>query len=216
MEAVIFDLDGTLIDSAPDIHAAVNTVLARENRAALSLAQVISFIGNGLPHLVRLVMAETALPEARHAELSQAVLAAYEAQGHALSTLYPGVTEALHRLTERGHWLAICTNKPEAPARVVLQHFGLTRLFQAVIGGDSLPQRKPDPAPLQHLIAQAGRPAFYVGDSEVDAETALRADVPFLLYPHGYRKTPLSELQHLARFDHHEDLPDLIARYSGG
>lgn len=128
-----------------------------------------------------------------------------------LTTLYPGVSTALRDLSAAGHRLAICTNKPLAPTRAVLRHFGLLAHFPVVIGGDSLPQRKPDPAPLRAAFDALGPgKALFIGDSEVDAETAQAAEVPLGLYSRGYRKAPLRSLGARLIFDDHAALPGLI------
>lgn len=214
MAAIVFDLDGTLVDSAPDIHAAVNRMLAGENRGPLDLATVTSFVGNGLPHLVARVIAHTGLDMADHPRLTRATLTAYEAAASVHTRLYPGVARALQTLAEAGHRLGICTNKPEAPARQVLHDFGLAGLFDVVVGGDSLTARKPDPAPLWHVFDALGDAdaRLFVGDSEVDAETARAAAVPFLLFTEGYRKAPVDSLPHTARYDDATQLPALVAR----
>ncbi|GAB5438849.1 phosphoglycolate phosphatase [Falsiruegeria mediterranea] len=207
--SIVFDLDGTLVDSAPDIAAAVNAMLADEGYESLDLATVISFVGNGLPHLVKLVIEHVGLDMARHAELSAATLAHYNRASTALTVVYPGITEVLETLQTRGLKMGLCTNKPEAPARHVLDALDMARFFDVVIGGDSLPQRKPDPAPLHAVFDALGaKQQIYVGDSEVDAETAHRAGVPFLLFTKGYRKTPVADLPHHATFD---DSAGLIA-----
>lgn len=214
MAAVIFDLDGTLVDSAPDIHAAVARLLADVGEAELSSAAVKSFIGNGVPTLICRVLAscghrpDTALL----ADWEARFLAHYEADSATLTQLYPGVTDALSALVKDGHQLALCTNKPEIPARKILHAFGLAKLFPRVIAGDSLPHRKPDPAPLLAAAAGLDGPVLFVGDSEVDAETALAAQVPFLLFTEGYRKSPVSALPHAARFSRHADLAAQVAR----
>jgi phosphoglycolate phosphatase len=214
MAAVIFDLDGTLVDSAPDIHAAVNRLLADLGEGALSAQTVKGFIGNGVPTLVARVLAACGHgPDpARQAEWQAGFLRHYEADSTTLTQLYPGVTEALSALLDQGHQLALCTNKPEGPARHILRAFGLAGFFPVVIGGDSLPQRKPDPAPLLAAADGLAGPVLFVGDSEVDAETALAAQVPFLLFTEGYRKAPVHALPHAARFDRFSDLPAQVAR----
>ncbi len=213
MACVIFDLDGTLIHSAPDIHAAVNRMLADEGADALTLAQVQSFIGNGVPTLIARVMAARGEPDnpARHAALEARFMAHYSAAPDVLTRLYPGVPDALHALVAAGYTLGLCTNKPEAPARTLLQSFGLSSFFGVVVGGDSLPQRKPHPEPLLACMQALGGPAVYVGDSEVDAETALAANVPMLLFTEGYRKSPISSLPHAASFSQFAALPRLVA-----
>ncbi len=210
---LIFDLDGTLVDSAPDIHAAANRMLADEGLEPLDLATVTGFIGNGLPRLVARVMAARGIDPARHGALTQVVLGYYNAAASVLTRPYPGVPQALDALRAAGHVLAVCTNKPEAPARSLLADLGLAPHFAVVIGGDSLPVTKPDPAPaLACITALGGGAAAYVGDSEVDAATAAAAGLPFFLFTEGYRKTPVAELPHRAAFADFATLPDLIAK----
>ncbi len=209
---VIFDLDGTLIDSAPDIHAAANAILAERGLAPLSLVQVRSFVGKGVPHLVQcLLEASHKDPHGpMHGEMMRAFAARYEKAVH-LTTLYPGVREALSALAAKGHPLGICTNKPIAPTRAVLAHFGLLDSFGAILGGDSLPMRKPDPAPLIKCLWDLGDGgAVYVGDSEVDAETARAARLPFALFTEGYRRTPVKDLPHDAAFSDFAALVEVV------
>ena len=211
MTAIVFDLDGTLIDSAPDLGAAVNRMLATEGLSALDQPTIISFIGNGLPRLVELAMAATGLAPDRHAELTQIVLDDYTANSGVLTVLYPGVMDVLEDLQKAGHVLGLCTNKPVAPTHDILEQYGLSPLFSAVIGGDSLPQRKPHPAPLAATFDALGQTGLYVGDSDVDAETAQRAGMPFALFTEGYRKVPVSELPHDWAFDSFTKLPAIVA-----
>ena len=125
--------------------------------------------------------------------------------------------EALDALRAAGHLLGICTNKPVVPARNVLDHLGMTDRFGVVLGGDSLAVKKPDPAPLHAALEALGDgPALYVGDSEVDAETAAAAGLPFLLFTEGYRKRPAEELPQAGRFRAFADLPGLVAAVTGG
>lgn len=211
---VVFDLDGTLIDSAPDIHACVNAVL-RENRIApLTLDQVRSFIGGGVDLLWQKIMSARQIEIGAKRELLAAFMTRYQ-NASALTLLYPNVEETLGALADRGHPLGICTNKPIKPTEAVLNHFGISHLFGIIIGGDSLPQKKPDPTPLrvalQNLGANPENPqAIYVGDSEFDANCAAAVPVPFLIYSQGYRHTPIADLPHHAAFDDFAELPQLV------
>jgi phosphoglycolate phosphatase len=215
--ALVFDLDGTLIDSAPDIHATANRVLAARGLPTFDFTTVRGFIGNGVPVLVQRLLAAQGLPDdgPLHADLVREFVQFYE-EALDLTRLYPGVAEMLDSLSEAGHPLAICTNKPTGPARAALRHFGLAGHFPVVIGGDSLPCRKPDPAPLHAAITGlATTRALFVGDSEVDADTAAAAGVPLALFTGGYRKAPPEALAARLIFDHHAALPRLVAHLAG-
>lgn len=212
--AIVLDLDGTLIDSAPDIHAAAARMLGEFGHAPLPLAQVQGFIGNGAPKLVARVMATVGADAGDHATWFARFLHHYEADPATLTRPYPGVPEALEALSAAGHAMGLCTNKPEAPARAILAQLGIDRHFAAVVGGDTLGVTKPDPRPLAHLLAALPQgPRLYVGDSEVDAETARAAGVPFALFTEGYRKSPVSALPHDMAFSHFGDLPALVGRF---
>ena len=212
MARIAFDLDGTLIDSAPDIRAAMNSVLESRGVTPLSLEETRSFIGSGAPVFVERMGAARGIDAAALPEFLNGFLAGYESAVD-LTELYDGVRAALTRLREAGHRLAICTNKPIAPARAILAHLDLAQYFDCVIGGDSLPVRKPDPAPLWAALEGLGEgPALYVGDSDIDAATALAAGVPFLLYMQGYLHVPAESLTYVARFSQFEDLPRLVGQ----
>lgn len=210
MARIVFDLDGTLIDSAPDIRAIANSVLSENGLDPISLAETVSFIGNGASVFVAKMRAARSVPDSEHNRMLTRFEHLYE-NILELTAPYPSVREALAHLTVAGHRLGLCTNKPMAATRAVLSYLSLTDPLDVIYGGDSLPQRKPDPAPLLAAFDELGDgPCIYVGDSEVDAETADRAGVPFLLFTEGYRRTPAEELPHLATFSHFKDLPKLV------
>lgn len=214
LPALIFDLDGTLIHSAPDIHAAANAVAAPRGIAPYTLPEITGFIGSGVAVLIARMLRARGLPDAGalHTEMAAEFAGLYEG-AVGLTRPYPGVMAALAVLGAAGHPMALCTNKPVAPARAVLHHLGMAGHFPVLVGGDSLPVKKPDPAPLHTAVAALGGPrAIYVGDSEVDAETADRAGLPFLLFTEGYRSTPVADLPHAAAFSDWAHFPDLVAR----
>lgn len=212
MARIVFDLDGTLIDSAPDIHGIANVLLAEEGLAPISLDQTRDFIGNGAGVFVQRMRAARDVPDSEQTRLLDSFVARYDT-AVTLTRPYDGVVEALQTLRAAGHNLGICTNKPIRPCRAVLSHLDLDQYFETFWGGDSLPVHKPDPAPLDAAFAALPPgPELYVGDSDVDAQTALNAAVPFLLYTEGYRKHPVEEMPHSAAFSHFGDLPGLVAR----
>ena len=211
---IVFDLDGTLIDSAPDIQAAVNDVLATQGVEPLSLTQIRSFIGGGVELLWQRVLRATELDPALYDELLALFMKGYET-ATGLTRIYPGVPEALQLLGGRGHPLGVCTNKPLVPAQAVLSDMDLAAHFNQVIGGDSLPWKKPHTAPLDAAFAGLGcapgaARGVYVGDSEFDASCAAALQVPFLLVTQGYCLKPIAELPHHASFDDWSQLPGLI------
>ncbi|MBK8158860.1 MAG: HAD hydrolase-like protein [Rhodospirillaceae bacterium] len=144
---LVFDLDGTLIDSAPDIADAVNTLLQELGKAPLALEAVKSMIGDGAPVLLARALKAAGSPQTA-GQLMPRFKIHYEAASTNRTALYPKVREILEEFRREGRHLALCTNKPSATTRVVLDHFGLSALFQSIIGGDSLKERKPAREPL--------------------------------------------------------------------
>lgn len=210
--AVVFDLDGTLVDSAPDMHAAMARVLAARGHPALDLDRVRGFIGNGVPMLVRRTMAAVAADEAQFDGFRRDYLAAYDAGICDLTAEYEGVTAALDSLAARGHALGVCTNKPQGLTEGLLAALGMAGRFGAVLGGDTAFGHKPDPAGLIEVVARlGGGPAVMVGDSPADAGAARGAGVAFLLYTGGYRDQSVEQIAPDAAFDHWSDLPGLVA-----
>ncbi len=216
LRAVVFDLDGTLIDSAPALNHAVNGMLADLGRAPLDLARTTSFIGNGVGKLIERALAATG--GGAPAEARALFDARYAATPAALTTLYPGVPEALGALRAQGLRLGLCTNKPQGPADKVLAETGLAPFFEAAVGARDGVALKPDPEPLRLCLSALGAEAgtaLYVGDSETDAATAQAAGVRFALFTLGYRKAPAEALPALWRFDAFAALPGFVATLSG-
>ena len=209
---VVFDLDGTLIDSLPDIHAAVGRMLVAEGRAPLSLGEVGTFVGDGVAMLIERVGDATGVTQAeRKTQMLARFRSEYEQRPTELTTVFAGVHDALAELRGRGHALGVCTNKPQSIAQTILDNLGLGGLFSLVIGGDSLPVRKPDPKPLLAAFQGLGTDTgLFVGDSEVDAETALAAGAIFLLFTEGYRKSGVADIAHRASFEVFSRLPALV------
>ena len=197
--ALVFDLDGTLVDSAPDLHRSLNAVLAEQGRTPVSLADIRSMVGDGAAKLVERGFADTGAPvePAAMPGLVQRFLVHYSAGRHALTPAFPGVVETLRLLRELGYRLGVCTNKPYAPTMEILETLGLTGLFAAVTGGDSLPVRKPDPGHLLgtlDLLGATADRAVMIGDSANDVAVARAAGVPAIVVRYGYTRTPVEEL----------------------
>jgi phosphoglycolate phosphatase len=215
---LVFDLDGTLIDSAPDIADAVNVLLGELGKPALPLGEIKTMIGDGAPVLLARALKASALPH-EAAELMPRFKIVYEAASTNRTTLYPKVRELLENFRREGRHLSLCTNKPSAATRLVLDHFGLSPLFHAVVGGDSMKERKPAKEPLLAAIAQSGGDAaraadiaVMIGDSHTDLATAKAGGVPGVIIPSGYgRPADRAEqgaYHEIARFG---DLPGVLA-----
>lgn len=212
---IVFDLDGTLIDSAPDIQSVASVVLGRLDKDDLTLAETRSFIGEGAAVFVSRMMTARGIDETpqSHAALLEDFLALYEFTVDK-AVFYPGAYITLLALKDLGYALGLCTNKPELPARAVIRHMDMESVFDAVMAGGMIDSHKPEPDMLlQTIEALGGGATIYVGDSEIDAETARRAGVPFALFSEGYRKTPVSEMHHDWTFDNFDGLRDIIAEF---
>ena len=210
--AVLFDLDGTLVDSAADIAEAVNRTLEELGHAREDEATVRAWIGLGTR-----VLLDSAL---RHAgsraavdEVMPRLMVHYEDCLLLHARLYPGTVEALEALAADGVALSMATNKPERMARVLLEAMGIGPYFAHVVGGDTLPERKPHALPLLHLAALHGvapRDALMVGDSEADAGAARAAGMDLVLLRHGYpRDFDLERAGAVAVLDDLAPLPGL-------
>lgn len=184
-----FDLDGTLLDTIGDIAVALNHALGSIGRRPLPVAQVQPMVGRGLRILIARALEATG--GGGSAELVERlfILAVdhYADNAAVFSKPYPGVIEALTALSARGYRLAVCTNKVERIARLVLEELGMTHFFAAIVGGDTTPRSKPDPAPLHAMITQAGGGrTLFVGDSDNDILAAKAAGVANVAVSFGY------------------------------
>jgi len=192
--AVLFDLDGTLIDSAVGIAEAVNRTLLDLGHAAQNEATVRGWIGDGARLLLRRALdhAGSTLPDGEGFEAAYALLMRH--YGDSLprqAVAYPGVDEALRALGDRGVRVALCTNKPARFIDPLLQALDWQQRFEAIVGGDTLPERKPDARPLLHIAEGFGLApgdCLMVGDSRTDADAARAARMPLALVDYGYRR----------------------------
>lgn len=209
---LILDLDGTLIDSVPDLMAALNRLMAARGLAPFDRATTASFVGDGAGVLVKRAFA------ARGGEADDAALASfledYTANAAIDTVAFPGAVETLKRVTEDGWKVAVCTNKPQAATWAVLDALDLSRWFAAVGGGDSFPVRKPDPAHLLGTLAAAGgvaEAAVMVGDHHNDVRAATGAGVPCIFAAWGYGPLSMAEGS-AATAQRFTDVPDIAQR----
>ncbi len=192
VKMVMIDLDGTLIDTVPDLAAAANRMLADLGRVTWDEKHYRAWIGNGVPRFVKRALTGEMQAEPE-AELNERALALFRRHyGEAVSDLskpYPGVIEGLERLAAQGYSLACITNKAEAFTLPLLRNLDLHRYFKLVLSGDSLPKQKPDPLPLQHACRHFGIDTAHgvlVGDSSNDVHAARAAGMPVICVTYGY------------------------------
>jgi phosphoglycolate phosphatase len=217
MRTVIFDLDGTLADTAADLLAAANAVFEaaghgrplgpgdratamRGGRAMLRLGSDRLGLGWGED--------EVAAGYGR-------LLDAYDAAIAVHTRLFPGAAEAVEALRARGVAVGICTNKPAFLAERLMTELGVRPLFQSLVGGDTLPVRKPDPAPVRRALREAGGPGargLMVGDTETDRDAARNAGIPVALVTFGAEPDAVASYAPEALFDHFDELPGIVAR----
>jgi phosphoglycolate phosphatase len=197
--AIVWDLDGTLVDSAPDLASALNTVLDKRGFFTLSINEVRAMIGNGVPKLVeRGFNAVGVRPDpAQLDELVAMFAKEYKACATDNTRPYPGVVEALQAIHAMNIPMGVCTNKPEAFTRQILEGLGLATYFNSVVGGDTTSTRKPDPQPvlacLRGLVSEPAS-SLMIGDSVHDVHAAHAAGVTIGVVPWGYRSAPVEEL----------------------
>ena len=210
---IVFDLDGTLVDTAPDLTHALNYALARAGQAPVSAETVRSLVGMGARVMIEEGLRRAGVTGDLESMLGD-FLVHYEANIAVESRPFPGAVEALDRLRGEGARLAVCTNKRESLSRRLLQELELEGYFSAIAGRDTFPVAKPDPGHLTGAIRMAGGEpsrAVMVGDSDVDVMTAKAASVPVVLVSFGYAGAPLSGAPPEAVIDHFDKLHGSLA-----
>jgi len=217
---IAFDLDGTLIETAGDLHRALNVVLAGEGLPPATLEDTRTFVGQGARALlIRALAVHGIHPEdARLDQLTDAYIAEYAADIAALSHPFPGLLAALDTLQHWGAALCVCTNKRTDLSVKLLSQLGMQHRFAAIVGADSVKNRKPHPDHYIHAIRAAhGDPArsIMVGDSINDVLSAKAAGAPVAVYAYGYTDTAPDLLGADAVFTQFTDLPDLLVRLLG-
>lgn len=200
LKAVVFDLDGTLIDSVPDLTTATNALLADFDRPPVTEMDVAKMVGDGAPWLVRRAFQATGAAAAEEdiSALTRQFLTHYEGHEAEQTRVYPGVFEVLDHLKAMGLRLAICSNKPQKPTEGALDGLGLSPYFEVVLGGDQLDGiRKPDGLPLEIVLKRLGinpDQALMVGDNANDVGTARNAGVPVIVVDYGYTRLSPAEM----------------------
>lgn len=216
MTLLIFDLDGTLIDSRLDLAAAVNAMLRHLGMAELPVEQVSSYVGNGAPVLVRRALGERAT-EAAVQEGLAFFLDYYRRHALDRTVLYPGVREAVDRLAAAGKRMAVLTNKPEKISREIVEALGVGGRFFRVYGGNSFDFKKPNPIGVERLREESGaarKETLMVGDSSVDVATARNAGISCCGVTYGFQPETLADPAPDLLVDRMQDLADWVLRPS--
>ncbi len=214
---VVFDLDGTLIDSIPDLYQEINLFLADHGRRPLTQKEATDSIGFGARNMLCNAFRLTGepLPEEEIPNHLALWIKQYSHARMDLTRTWPGVPETLARLKDEGFHMAVCTNKPEGPTDAILKKLDLARFFEIVLHADSLPVRKPRPEPLWEAVRRMGgtnSDSVMVGDSEADAEAARNAGFPIILLSFGYAHIPLDKIAPDVLIDSFGMLPDVLKK----
>ena len=208
---VVFDLDGTLVDTAPDLIESLNVVFAHQGLQPVDYAEARGMIGGGARRMIESALQHKGRPafDSEVDRMLDEFIEYYAAHVADRSRAFPGLDAALDRLAERGCRFAVCTNKLERLSRLLLDTLGLTRRFAAICGQDTFGIQKPDPEILWRTIRAAGGQvprAVMVGDSGIDIATARAARVPVVAVDFGYSDTPVRDLRPDRLISHFDDL----------
>ncbi len=213
---LVFDLDGTLADTAGDLVAALNVILAREGLSGIAIANARAMVGGGARALIQrgLSVHGIILSEFRVDEMLADFLAYYEAHLADQTVLFPGVTRALDRFEAAGFGFAVCTNKVEYSSILLLTALGVAGRFRAICGKDTFTVSKPDGEALLRTIARAGGDrgrAVMVGDSKMDIDAARNAGVPVVAVNFGYTEQPVDNFKPDRVIGHYDELWGAVA-----
>jgi phosphoglycolate phosphatase len=214
----VFDLDGTLIDTAPDLVDSLNHTISARDLAPVGYEDLTHLVGHGARAMIERAFALRGSPltEADYPPMLERFIAHYREGMPGKSTLYPGLAAALDRLSDAGVLMAVCTNKMEGLARPLLEGLGLSSRFAAITGGDTFTMRKPDPGHLLGTIERSGgHPArtVMIGDSHNDIKVAQNAGIPSIAVPFGYSDVPVETLAPSVVITHYDELtPALLSR----
>ena len=215
---IIFDLDGTIIDSAKSLSLVGNKILSKIDRAPVTEKKYKTFIGDGLKKQVeRLLVWSGGIPDRGIDYYYEEFLRIYQADPVSNLKTFPEATKTIKFLRESGAKMGICTQKLKVPSMKILEELKLVEAFDQYAFGDTLEVRKPDPSMVRHVKKndKRGTPTIYVGDSEVDAKTAKNAKIPFILFSEGYRKSSISQIDPDFWFSKYEELPKLLFNHLG-
>ncbi|KIZ36582.1 MULTISPECIES: HAD-IA family hydrolase [Rhodopseudomonas] len=214
---IVFDLDGTLVDTAPDLINALNHILTREGMPAVPIATARNMIGQGARRLLErgLELDGRAFSPADMARLTEDFISYYAAHIADESRPFEGLEATLDELSGLGYRFAVCTNKLEWLSKLLIERLDMTSRFAAICGADTFGVAKPDPTILRETVARAGGQlanAVMVGDAGPDVGVARRAGVPVIGVEFGYTETPIAELKPDLLISHMRELPDAVAR----
>lgn len=215
---VIFDLDGTLVDTAPDLMASLNHVLASDGIEPVGYADMTFLVGQGARAMIEraYVLRRAELPPARLSAHLEMFIRHYLEEIPGVSQPYPGVLAAMDRLKAEGFVLAVCTNKLESLAVPLVEKLGLADYFSVIVGGDTFAVRKPDAGHILSTIEKAGGDparAVMIGDSVNDIKAAANAGIPCIAVPFGYSDVPVESLSPTHIIAHFDELtPELVGR----
>jgi phosphoglycolate phosphatase len=218
LEALIFDLDGTLVDTAPDLHAATNHVLGLIDRPAISMAELRAFVGHGAMNLIERGVAATgdAVDQDTLKHLHKQFLEYYGDNISDHSVVFDGLLSVLDKAQMQGLKMGVCTNKVEKLSHKLLTELNMMQRFGSLVGGDTLPIMKPDPAPLMEAATRLGvtsKNFMMVGDSETDIRTAQNAGVPVIAVSFGYTSQHVSAFNPTHIVDHYDEAWAIIETY---